>query len=140
MTDYKMMMEFFNRRNTFDQTIGFEVTEMGDGWARGRIELKPELLNIINSLHGGVLCSLADSISGVAAYSSGYYMTTMSMDLHFLNPAWKTKYVYAYAHAIKRGHNTWVLDSELTSDEGQLLVKATATYFNMGIPFPDEEA
>jgi uncharacterized protein (TIGR00369 family) len=52
-------------------TIGFRVTAIGDGTARFEMDAAPERhANPMGTLHGGVLCDLADGAMGMAFAST----------------------------------------------------------------------
>ncbi len=50
----------------FAKNIGVVLTEMGDGTAEGTLEIKPELMNHIQTMHAGVIYSLGETVSGAA--------------------------------------------------------------------------
>ena len=53
----------------FATLLGIEMYEHGDGYARGRVVVRPELMNPHVTLHGGVMYSLADQSMGAAVYT-----------------------------------------------------------------------
>jgi 1,4-dihydroxy-2-naphthoyl-CoA hydrolase len=53
----------------FDSELGLQFTELGPNGARAQLEVKPTLLQPMGLLHGGVYCSIVESMASVAAYT-----------------------------------------------------------------------
>src|SRR6266404_5577640 len=52
------------------ELIGFEIVEIGDGHAVGSLQAGPQHANPMGTLHGGVLCDIADAAMGMAFAST----------------------------------------------------------------------
>ncbi|HKC82117.1 MAG TPA: PaaI family thioesterase, partial [Gemmatimonadaceae bacterium] len=57
--------------------IGFSIEPLGDGQAVGRLEVGPQHANPMGTLHGGILCDVADAAMGMA------FVTTLKPDESF---------------------------------------------------------
>src|SRR5712691_10557824 len=71
------------------ELIGFTVSEVGEGRAIGSFQSGPEHANPMGTLHGGVLCDLADAAMGLAFASTlddEESFTTMDLHIHFFSP------------------------------------------------------
>lgn len=53
----------------FDQEIGLQFTELSPDGARAQLEVTPKLLQPMGLVHGGVYCSIIESMASVAAYT-----------------------------------------------------------------------
>ena len=53
----------------FDQEIGLRFTELSPDGARAELEVTPKLLQPMGLVHGGVYCSIIESMASVAAYT-----------------------------------------------------------------------
>lgn len=115
--------------NRYVQLLGLELLELREGYARGRIPYKKELVNPYGSVHGGCLYSLADIVAGNAACMSGYYVTTVSGTLNYLRPAAGTEYVTCEAAALHLGSHLAVFEVKLTDDKGNLLDSGEFSFF-----------
>src|SRR5581483_11530208 len=71
--------------------VGFRLTGLSDGRATFEMEVGPQHHNPMGTLHGGVLCDLADAAMGVA-YSTtlgeDQSFTTLELKINFLRPFW----------------------------------------------------
>lgn len=68
----------------FSKDIGLEVQELAEGYCKGRILLQKRHLNPLNTVHGGVFYTLADTICGIAAASAGYGGPTVQGDMDYM--------------------------------------------------------
>ncbi len=118
--------------NPFINSLGLEVLEASVWHSKGRIPFKEDLLNPFGSMHGGVLYSLADIVSGIAAQMSGSICVTLSGSLSFLRPAIDTEYIYCEAKALRDGEHTLVYNVEISDDKGTLLDSGSFTFFKTG--------
>jgi uncharacterized protein (TIGR00369 family) len=83
----------------------------------------------MGTLHGGVLCDLADLAMGVAFYSTlepGESFTSLELKINFLKPIWTAR-LTAHAQVKKSGRTTALLECEVRDDKGSLVAFATST-------------
>jgi uncharacterized protein (TIGR00369 family) len=80
-------------------------------------------------VHGGILCSLADTAAGSAHGSTldeGEYTVTLELKVNFLRPARSGK-LTAVGRLIQRGRTAGLAECDITDEEGRLIARATAT-------------
>jgi 1,4-dihydroxy-2-naphthoyl-CoA hydrolase len=53
----------------FDQELGLQFTELSPDRARAQLQVTPKLLQPMGLVHGGVYCSMIESMASVAAYT-----------------------------------------------------------------------
>jgi uncharacterized protein (TIGR00369 family) len=53
----------------FDNELGLRFTELTPDFARAQLEVKPKLLQPMGLVHGGVYCSMIESMASVAAFT-----------------------------------------------------------------------
>ena len=53
----------------FDEELGLQFTELTPDGARAQLEVKPKLLQPMGLVHGGVYCSMIESMASVAAFT-----------------------------------------------------------------------
>ena len=76
------------------ELLGFDVEEIGDGRAVGVMEAGPQHANPMGTLHGGVLCDIADAAMGMAFASTlapDESFTTVSLNINFFRPVWQAR-------------------------------------------------
>ena len=111
-------------------TLGFTMTAIDDGTARFEMDALPERhANPMGTLHGGVLCDLADGAMGMAFASTlaqGESFTTLELKMNYLKPVWRAHLV-AEARVIKRGRDVGLIECDVVDDGGALVAHATST-------------
>jgi 1,4-dihydroxy-2-naphthoyl-CoA hydrolase len=115
---------------TFDALYGLEVLELSDEVARGTVEVREELKQPMGLLHGGVLTSMAESLTSVATAlavaDDGNAAMGLSNYTSFMRPV-TAGTVTATARRRHRGRTTWVWDVEFTDDQGRLCATTRTT-------------
>lgn len=116
----------------FRDKIRIETLERRPGYAKCEIEIKPWHLNVLGVIHGGVLFSLADTVSGTAAAASGEYrVTTVSGNINYLRAGKNTSKITAEAVEVKNGKTFSVCDAKIYDDKGALLATTTMTFYHL---------
>ena len=85
--------------------IGFRVSAFGGGKAVVELESGPQHYNPMGTVHGGVLCDIADAAMGVAFASTldpDQSFTTLELKINFLRPVWESM-LQAKARVTSRG-------------------------------------
>jgi uncharacterized protein (TIGR00369 family) len=111
--------------------VGFEPTEIAEGRTVFRMEAKTDKhANPMGTLHGGILCDLADAAMGMACASlleEGESFTTLELKMNFLRPVWNAT-LEARATAVHRGKSMVYLECEVvTVPEGKRVAKSSST-------------
>lgn len=132
--DYDKIKNPRNRDYESGRLLNIITDEVREGYARGRLIIKPEHMNPIGSVHGGCIFFLCDTIGGTAAISHGTYATTISGNINYLNPAIDTSVLTAVAREVKRGKNIIVCDVEVYDERKSIIAKGTFSYFNLNKP------
>lgn len=115
---------------TLDDILGFELTELEDERARGRVRVADRLKQPLGMVHGGVYAALAESLASAATHrvvvEDGLAALGMSNVTSFLRPVTEGT-VHAEATRVHRGRTTWVWDVRLTDEAGRLCALSRVT-------------
>jgi uncharacterized protein (TIGR00369 family) len=107
----------FNERHPFNDYLGVEVTNVGDGSAEGRLDLADHhsLSENVRLAHGAVPFALADTLSAAALASvEGNPGPTIDVRIDYLRPA--TDDLEGTAEVVRYGDDTGVVEAEVTQD------------------------
>jgi len=116
------------------QMLGIKLEDLTDGFARVSLNTKPEFLNFVNTVHGGIIVTLADSAFGYALNSIHFPTVASQLNIHFLNPTSPGEQLVAESRVIKAGKRTMMAEVDVKTRDGKLVAKATGT----GIPLEKE--
>ena len=89
----------------------------------------PQHANPMGTLHGGILCDLADAAMGMTFISTlqpDELFTTLELKINFLRPVWNDR-LLATGHVIKAGRTVALLDCDVLTEAGDLVAHATST-------------
>ena len=109
--------------------IGFEIGEIDAGRAVGYLDAGPQHANPMGTLHGGILCDLADAAMGMAFASTlkgDQSFTTLELRINFLRPFW-TGRLHAEAHVFNRGKTVGLVECTVRDEHKRLIAKASST-------------
>ena len=109
--------------------IGFEAREIGEGRAIVTLAAGPQHANPMGTLHGGILCDIADAAMGMAFASTlapDESFTTVEMKINFLRPVWRAQ-LKAKGIVVQRGRTIGLVECDITDEEKRLVAKAGST-------------
>jgi uncharacterized protein (TIGR00369 family) len=109
--------------------LGFRVEEAVGGRAVASMETGPQHANPMGTLHGGVLCDLADAAMGMAFVSTlapDESFTTLALNINFFRPVWQSR-LRAEARVVNRGKNVGYIECDVSDQDLRLIAKATST-------------
>jgi uncharacterized protein (TIGR00369 family) len=112
------------------QLLGFSVRSVDLGEAVIELDMTEQHFNASGTLHGGVLCTIADTAMGVAfatMLEEGEALTTLELKINFLRPVWTGK-LLALAKVVKKGRMTGLIECDVLDEHGQLVARAGSTY------------
>lgn len=130
--NFEKIIEHINGLGGFASDIGIKILSISKGYAKAEINIEKKHLNPGNSVHGGCIFSLADTVGGVAAWSRGNYVVTSSSNINYLNPAIDSKRLIGIAKEIKFGKKILIYDVEIWDEKDRLIAKVTNTYYSLG--------
>jgi len=111
------------------ELIGFRIMSVEHGQAVIELEATERHANPMGTLHGGVLCDIADAAMGMACASTldeGETFTTLEMKINFLKPIWNAK-LRAVGRIVKPGRTISLAECNVTDESQQLVAFATST-------------
>ena len=109
--------------------VGFTLGTVREGEAVVEFEAGAEHANPMGTLHGGILCDIADAAMGIAYASTLEDLesfTTLELKINFLKPVWKAK-LRASARVVKRGRTVGLVECDVTDEGGELIARASST-------------
>jgi uncharacterized protein (TIGR00369 family) len=109
--------------------IGFEPKEIADGRAVVTLAAGRQHANPMGTLHGGILCDIADAAMGMAFASTlapGESFTIIELKINFFRPVWEVR-LRAESKVVRRVSTIGYTECEITDEDGRLVAKAAST-------------
>ena len=111
------------------ELIGMEVERAEGGETLMTLVAEERHSNPMGTLHGGILCDLADAAMGMAYFSTlepGESFTTLELKINFVRPFWRGKLV-ARGRVVDRGRTVGLAECDVHDDQGRLIARASST-------------
>lgn len=83
----------------------------------------------MGTVHGGVLCDIADAAMGVAFASTldaDQSFTTLELKINFIRPVWESM-LQAKARVVSRGKTLGLIECDVIDADGRLMARASST-------------
>lgn len=118
--------------NQFLDTCDIKIDYVKHGEASLSLEVEDKHTNIYGAAHGGVLATMMDTAMGMVAGSLGARVVTLNLNVNYINSIYFCDKAVAVAHLVHKGMSTMVLEAQITNTKGDLIAKATGTFFVVG--------
>jgi uncharacterized protein (TIGR00369 family) len=109
--------------------LRLKLSTSAEGRATVEFEATEQHANPMGTLHGGVLCDIADAAMGAAYRSTlkeNETFTTLELKINFLRPVWKAK-LRAEASIVRAGKIVGMVECNIIDEQGRLVARASST-------------
>jgi uncharacterized protein (TIGR00369 family) len=116
------------------KTIGFELVDLGQASATLTMRTDPAIHgNPMGTVHGGVLCDIADAAIGTAhatTLGENESFTSIDLRINFFRPLWKDE-IRAKAKAVQLGKTVSFYSCDITRSDGKLVAVVTSSVMTL---------
>src|SRR5919108_3887985 len=108
--------------------LGFTLTAIQPGQAVIELEATAQHANPMGTLHGDVLCDIADAAMGMAYASllgEGETFTTLELKINFLKPVWQAR-LHAIGRVVTHGRTIGLVECDILDAHEALIARATS--------------
>lgn len=105
--------------------IGFTAKHVELGHTVMELETSARHANPMGTLHGGVICDVADAAMGIAfatTLEDDETFTTLDLTTKYFKPIWNAR-LQATAHVVKRTRTLGLIECDVTDDGGSLVAR-----------------
>lgn len=111
------------------QLIGFRPTHIELGRSVMELDADQRHANPMGTLHGGVICDIADAAMGTALATTledDESFTTIDLNAKYFKPIWNAR-ITATAVVVRRTRALGLIECEVTDESGSLIAKVYST-------------
>ena len=116
------------------KTLGFRLIEVGPGTATMELVADTEThANPMGTIHGGVLCDIADAAIGTAHATNlkeDESFTSIDLQINFFRPAWNGR-VRAVAKPVNVGRQISRYVCDILRDDDKLVAQVSSTVMTL---------
>lgn len=112
-----------------EDIVGFKLIARDSGRAVVLFTPTARHVNPMGTLHGGILCDIADAAMNAAYLTTlqdGETFTTLEMKINYLKPVWRSQ-LRAEGWVVKAGRTIGLAECDIYDDNGSLIARATST-------------
>ena len=132
-----MTIQDFLQGDKFALRAGVELLDVGNGYAKARMEVKPEHLNGGGVCQGGALFTLADLAFAAATNSHAKLTFSIDSSIPFFRSV-SSGMLYAEAHEVFNHKRLANCEVHITTESGELVATFNGTGYRKDTPLPFE--
>jgi uncharacterized protein (TIGR00369 family) len=122
----------------FYSLVGLAMEEWRQDYARIRLDIRPEHANGFGYVHGGVMLTLLDTVSGFAGvyhdeHTDPIGCVTVALNTKFVSPA-QSGTLFAEAHVQGGGKTIFFTRAEIRDAKGKLVATGDGTFRYRSLP------
>ncbi|MBV9354217.1 MAG: PaaI family thioesterase [Chloroflexi bacterium] len=109
--------------------LGMRLATAKPDHAQVELDVDRRFANPMGTLHGGVLCDLADAAMGTAfagGLAEDESFTTLELKINFLRPVWDGR-LRAQARVVQRGRTVGLVECDVLDEHERLIARASST-------------
>ncbi|MCL4489359.1 MAG: hydroxyphenylacetyl-CoA thioesterase PaaI [Chloroflexi bacterium] len=122
----------------FAKSLGIELVEIHEGYAKCAMTVRPEMVNAHGSAHGGALFSLADFAFAVACNSHGRVAVALEVKINYLEAVLPGTRLIAEAKEEALGGRIGLYHLTVTEESGKIVASCHATAYRKKDWFVDK--
>jgi acyl-CoA thioesterase len=126
------IIEHMLQKDAFSRWLGIEIIEIKEGYSKIKMQVRQEMMNGLNVVHGGIAFSLADSAFAFACNSRNNLSLALETSISFLKPVFEDDTLTAEAKEIRNGKSTGVYLVEIKNQHHQLIGLFKGTCYRTG--------
>ena len=117
------------QQDLFSQWLGIEVLEIKEGTSKIKMMVRPEMINGLGIVHGGIAFSLADSCFAFACNNRNILSVALDTSINFLKPVNVGDVLTAEAIEMHNGRSTGLYHVTITNQKGIIVALFKGTCF-----------
>ncbi len=119
------------RPNPFMEYNGIEICSISLEHSVLKATITPNSLNPYGMIHGGLIYTMMDCVSGITARADENTYVTQNVYVNYLSNVKDAKEIYAEGTVVKRGKNLTIVHAIVRTKDGQILADGTVDMFRI---------
>ncbi|MCQ2225732.1 MAG: hotdog fold thioesterase [Paludibacteraceae bacterium] len=133
------LQENLNNNDRFAKSIGAQITEVREGYAKAELDVKENHLNGAGVCQGGVIYTLADLAFAAVANSHGILSLGISNTITFIKSAQLGDHLTAECTEVVNHHKLPYCDMKVMNQNGEILAVVTGLGYRLKKEFGFDE-
>ena len=124
--------EYIFEKDLFSQWLGIELVEIKDNYCLIKMPVKPEMINGLGTVHGGVTFAFADSALAFSSNNSGEAAVALNCYINFTKAAKKGDVLTAESILLNDTRKTAIYDITITNQNDEVVAGFRGTVYKIG--------
>lgn len=128
------IVEEIMKADLFSQWLGIEVLAIQEGYSKIKMQVRPEMLNGLGIVHGGIAFAFSDSAFAFACNNRNNLSVALDTSINFLKPVHVGDTLIAEAKELHNGRSTGLYQITIVNQHEQLVSIFKGNCFRTGKP------
>ena len=123
------VVEHVMQHDLFSQWLGIEILEIKEGYSKIKMTVRPEMMNGLGIVHGGIAFSLADSCFAFACNNRNILSVALDTSINFIKPVHPGDTLTAEAKELHNGKSTGLYHITISNQNSHAVALFKGTCF-----------
>ena len=128
-TDPVKVVEKMMTDDLFSQWLGISIIEIAEGYSKIKMTVRPEMMNGLGIVHGGIAFSLGDSCFAFACNNRNVLSVALDTSINFLKPVHVADELTAEAKELHNGKSTGLYHITITNQNNHVIAVFKGTCY-----------
>ena len=123
------VVENMVQNDLFSQWLGISVLDIKDGYSKIQMTVRPEMINGLGTVHGGIAFSFADTAFAFACNNRNILSVALDTSINFIKTIFVGDVLTAEAKEIHNGRSTGLYHVTITNQNNHTVAMFKGTCF-----------
>ena len=123
------VVEHVMQHDLFSQWLGIEILKIKEGYSKIKMTVRPEMMNGLGIVHGGIAFSLADSCFAFACNNRNILSVALDTSINFIKPVHPGDTLTAEAKELHNGKSTGLYHITISNQNSHAVALFKGTCF-----------
>lgn len=123
------VVDHMMKHDLFSQWLGIRVLDIREGFSSIEMDIRPEMINGLGIIHGGVTFAFADSCFAFACNNRNVLSVALDTSINFVKPVHVGDTIRGVAHEIHHGKSTGLYQIQVTNQHGHTVALFKGTCY-----------
>ena len=128
-TDPETVVAKMMQDDLFSQWLGISIIEIAEGYSKIKMTVRPEMMNGLGIVHGGIAFSLGDSCFAFACNNRNVLSVALDTSINFLKPVHVADELTAEAKELHNGKSTGLYHITITNQNEHVVAVFKGTCY-----------
>jgi acyl-CoA thioesterase len=123
------VVDHMMENDMFSKWLGISILEIKDGYSKIQMTVRPEMINGLGTVHGGIAFSFADSAFAFACNNRNILSVALDTSINFIKPIFVGDTLIGEAKEIHNGRSTGLYHITITNQNEHVVAIFKGTCF-----------